>query len=183
MLQARGVNGKFLAGDKDMLAKLRKLAGKVPSTAAAALYLEGERVMREAKQNFTPVSATKGGTKGGTLKNSGMVEPPVYSGGTPAPRVFVAGSSGPAQIHQSAGKGWSVRLSFGGGASAYALAVHEHLSEHSPYSWRKAEADGRGINWRLPGTGPKYLEKPLEAARRGLQERIAEKVRMVWAGV
>ena len=75
-----------------------------------------------------------------------------------------------------------MRLSYGGGAQAYALAVHEHLSGHSPFTWRAAEAAGRPVKFRLPVTGPKYLEKPLMAAQNGLQSRIAEKVRLVFKG-
>lgn len=167
MLQARGARGQFLSGDKDMLKKLRRLASKVPSVAAAALYMEGERVMRESKQHFTPVAYPGSAT----LKNSAMVDPPVRGNLVP----------GGAEIGLTS-RDLVVRLSYGGGAQAYALAVHEHLSSHSPYSWRVAEDQGRPVKFRLHGTGPKYLEKPLNAAKAGLSARVAEKVRMVWQG-
>jgi hypothetical protein len=60
------------------------------------LYLEGERVMADSKDNYVPV-------KSGTLKASGRVHAPVDLGG---------------------GK-WEVTLSYGGPASHYALTVHE----------------------------------------------------------
>lgn len=167
VLQARSHRGKFLAGDKDMLRQLRRMASKVPSVAAAALYLEGQRVMRQSQEHFTPV----GHPGGGTLKNSGKVDTPQRGNEVP----------GGAELGLTS-KDWVVRLSYGGGAQAYALAVHEHLSGHSPYSWRKAEEQGRPVKFRLRGTGPKYLERPLNAAKIGLSERIAEKVRLVFRG-
>jgi len=57
--------------------------------------------------------------------------------------------------------GLSVTIVFGGPGIHYAIAVHEHLSEHSPPSWRIAESSGRGIRWSKPGTGPKYVERPM----------------------
>ncbi len=50
-----------------------------------------------------------------------------------------------------------VVLSAGGPAKAYAVAVHEHLSEFSPPSWRGKEE----IHWNVPGTGPKFIENPV----------------------
>lgn len=61
-----------------------------------------------------------------------------------------------------------VVLGFGGAASAYALAVHEHPSRHSPPSWR-----GKTINWNAAGTGPKFLEGPVNEAGRGFGNRVA----------
>ena len=58
-------------------------------------------------------------------------------------------------------KGYAARVVYGGPGIPYAVPVHEHLSQFSPYSWRVAEATGRGIRWTKAGTGPKYLERPL----------------------
>jgi len=44
----------------------------------------------------------------------------------------------------------SLKVGFGGMAASYALFVHE-MPE--------------GTNWTTPGTGPKYLERPLNALR------------------
>jgi len=44
----------------------------------------------------------------------------------------------------------SVSVVAGGPAAPYALRVHEWL--------------GAGVRWSVPGTGPKYIEKPLLAA-------------------
>ena len=66
----------------------------------------------------------------------------------------------------------SVKIEAGGGAAApYAIAVHEHPSDYDPPSWR-----GKTINWTVPGTGPKYLERPVHAAASKLGERLAKRV-------
>jgi hypothetical protein len=62
-----------------------------------------------------------------------------------------------------------VVLAFGGAAKAYAIAVHEHLSEHSPPSWRAA----RRVTFHPAGRGPKYLERPLFEAVRTMAKDIA----------
>lgn len=70
----------------------------------------------------------------------------------------------------------SVEMGYGGAASEYLIAAHEHLSEHSPPSWVAAEAAGRGIHWSVPGTGPKFLENPIKEAAPFLADRIAQRI-------
>lgn len=60
----------------------------------------------------------------------------------------------------------------GGPADDYAQAVHEHLSEYSPASWKKAEELGHGIHWNAAGTGPKFLENAARERLVGMQERV-----------
>ena len=50
----------------------------------------------------------------------------------------------------------TVTIGAGGPAAPYALAIHEHLSKHSPPSWRKG-----AVNFSPAGTGPKYIENPI----------------------
>ncbi|CAB5220434.1 hypothetical protein UFOVP238_53 [uncultured Caudovirales phage] len=71
---------------------------KTASTMALVqgLYLEGERVMADSKNNYVPVVS-------GALKGSGRVSKP--------------------QLLQD-GK-WEIRLTFGNAATLYALEVHE----------------------------------------------------------
>ena len=57
--------------------------------------------------------------------------------------------------------GVTIELGYGGTASPYALAVHE-LGIKPPKS----------INWSEPGTGAKYLERPFDAAQRGMVSRL-----------
>jgi hypothetical protein len=132
-----------------------------------ALRLEAEGIMRESKDKFVPIDL-------GALKSSGKVEP-----------VKITGSE------------ISVLLAFGDSSAPYALAVHEHPSEHSPPTWRGhgvgspvkplfawmpsatlSKAYGAGINWSKPGTGAKYLEKPMVTAIEGMASRIAARVRL-----
>jgi hypothetical protein len=51
----------------------------------------------------------------------------------------------------------TIELGYGGFAEAYALAVHEMP---------------RSNNFQEPGTGPKYLERPFDAAQRGQASRL-----------
>ena len=64
----------------------------------------------------------------------------------------------------------------GGPAIPYALAVHEHLSEHSPYSWRVAEREGRPVEWNAGGTGPKFIESTINESARFLAARVAKRI-------
>ena len=50
-----------------------------------------------------------------------------------------------------------VELGYGGLASKYALVVHEMPKSN---------------NFQEPGTGPKYLERPFDAAKRGQAKRL-----------
>jgi hypothetical protein len=66
--------------------------------------------------------------------------------------------------------GASVQLGFGGAAAAYALAVHEHPSEHSPPSWQSGVRFNQG--------GPKYLERPVREAQKGFADRLARHMKL-----
>jgi hypothetical protein len=56
-------------------------------------------------------------------------------------------------------RGIEVTIGYGGAAAAYALPVHE-MPETNRFS--------------RPGTGPKYLERPLNEARRGFLQAVVE---------
>lgn len=114
----------------------------------AALYQEGLAIMADSQEHYVPVDEA-------VLKSSGHVTPPEIVDG---------------EIR--------TRLSYGGAAKAYALAVHEHLSAHSPRSWRIAEANGRPVQFHPDGHGPKYLERPLLAAMVGFAQRIRARMRL-----
>lgn len=62
----------------------------------------------------------------------------------------------------------TIELGFGGAASAYALAVHEHPSEHSPPSWSGGVSFGVG--------GPKYLERAVRDSAKSFGRNIARNV-------
>jgi hypothetical protein len=120
-----------IKGDKEMVARLQRLAVEQREKMHRALYRLAEGIMANSKARFVPV-------RDSALKNSGFVEMPVTVG-------FVT----------------SVTLKYGGPAAPYALAIHEHPSEHSPESWKRAEASGNPVQFRPPGRGPKFLEKPI----------------------
>lgn len=82
---------------------------------------------------------------------------------------------------QRSGNDASVAITAGDSSAPYALAVHEHPSEHSPPSWQgKAIEEILSVRdrkpWSQDGRGPKYLERPLNAAIPGMAERIARAV-------
>lgn len=83
-------------------------------------------------------------------------------------------------VKQVDGRGISVRVEAGeddGGAElAHAVAVHEHLSEHSPPSWLTAEAEGRPVNFRKGG--PKFLERALDQAAPHILGGVAGRLRI-----
>ena len=83
--------------------------------------------------------------------------------------------SGETVVFPLTGKSYQTNVQFGRtGAREYARAIHEHHSKHSPPSWLGLSAED--INWTKPGTGPKYLEKPIREARVKMHFRIAAKV-------
>jgi hypothetical protein len=139
----------MMKGAKEVIDTLKKLAEKFPDRVAAAIYQEAQIVMTESKRRC-PVASD-----GGILRASGQVSLPVRKG-----------------------KNISVTLSYGGAADAYAIAVHEHLSSHSPPSWVTAEDNGHPVQWTTPGTGPKFLEGPINEAAEDMAARIAKRVQL-----
>jgi hypothetical protein len=129
-----------LRGAKTMQKKLQQLARRAPDQIGRALRQEAEAIMTRSKREFVPVDL-------GVLRSSGHV-----------------------QDVQRSGRDVSVTLAFGGAAEAYALAVHEHPSEHSPPSW------GGDVSFSPGGRGPKYLERPMREAIPGMADRIGERV-------
>ena len=138
-----------VTGGKELKIALQALGERGSQAGAAALYREANRIMTDSKENYVPVDDA-------ILMGSGYVELPVV---TP--------------------DGVEVEIGYGGAASAYALAVHEHLSEHSPYSWQVAESQGRPVQFHPTGRGPKYLEIPVTTARDGFDTRVAADIKPV----
>jgi hypothetical protein len=152
-------------GQEEMLAHMRQIARENPALIAGALYRQASKILTESMEHFVPV-------RFGILRDSGRVQEPTL-----------------------AGERTSVEITFGGQAAAYAIAVHETPSRHDPPSWKKAwrgdsaprvagisitrlgarspHASGNGVHFRAPGTGSKYLEKPLMAAAPGLLRALA----------
>ena len=144
-----------------LMQKLATLGPKARQMGAQALYQEALVVKQKAFQ-LCPKDK-------GHLRNSLWVQRPVFDGNEA-----------------------SVTIHCGGGVAApYAIAVHEHFSEHSPPSWKQrggksfsptgvaSEGNwGRSINWSVPGTGPKFLERPVLEASAKLGELLVKRLDM-----
>lgn len=151
-----------LRGLGPMLARVRRIVDRLPDDIGAALQLEAEQIMEKSKERYVPVDM-------GTLRDSGTVEPP---------EKFIT--------HVQ------VQMHYGEGAAApYAIAVHEHLSSTSPPTWqgkgtassnqRTAPSPGV-VTFHPAGRGPKYLEKPLLQAVKGMERRLGNMLRGSFAG-
>lgn len=127
-------------GVKAVAGRFARLAPETRARIALTLKAAGDSILRNSRP-YVPF-------ENGHLYRSGSVAEPVF-----------VSFNGPI----------SVEISYGqtGPSREYALAVHEHISRFSPPTWLKAEAVGGGVNFHMPGTGPKYLEIPFkeEAAR------------------
>lgn len=143
-----GHGGARITGLKEMQEALQKLARRFPDHVAKALYRRAEEIMTRSKREFVPVDT-------GNLRATGHVHEP-----------------------ERHGRKISVAMSYGGPAAPYAIAVHEHLSEHSPWSWQRAENYGEGVHFHPAGRGPKYLERPLMEAMKTMAEDIAKDVNL-----
>ncbi len=141
-----------LKGDREMARRIRAEALASPRKAERALWRFGNRVMTRSKDEFVPVDL-------GTLRKSGRVHPPTWSGSATVPVLTVV-------------------LSYGDDASPYALAVHEHLSSHSPPSWKAAERAGNPVQFSPAGHGPKYLERPLNEESGNMLPYLAQEMRL-----
>lgn len=136
-----------MKGASEMIAKLKQIADKFPDRVSAALYQIAQEILTEAKRRC-PVASD-----GGTLRASGMVAEPVREGR----RIYVV-------------------ISFGGGTIAYAISVHETISEHDPPSWRKVYENGGSIEWTSTGTGDHFLSSVIDEWMPTMNVRIAEKI-------
>jgi hypothetical protein len=79
--------------------------------------------------------------------------------------------------------GRSFTIVYGGPDIPYAIAVHEHLSSHSPASWVKKEERGEKINWTVPGTGPKYLELAMWVVVPNMAKILGEELQVQNEGI
>lgn len=134
-----------ITGLEEVERELQRFGEKAFDEAANLLYLRGEMIATDSKQNYVPVDQS-------TLQGSIHAEQPVITGDNV-----------------------SVRVVAGGPAADYAEAVHEHLSVHSPPSWKAAEASGAGVHFTQGG--PKYLERPFLSSIQGLGQFLAEGLR------
>jgi hypothetical protein len=129
-------------GVKEFRSFVKRAPDLAMTTMAGSLEDVGEDILLDSKQNYVPVDAH-------TLEGSGHVKP-----------ARVAGTRA------------TVEIGFGGNASAYALAIHEHPSQHSPPSWKN------GVKFTVGG--PQFLRRPVLAAeptfRRDVGRAIARRL-------
>jgi hypothetical protein len=140
-------------GTKAMKRKIEALADGFGDKVKQALRIEAEGIVTHAKQRFVPTNLS-------SLKGSGHVQPA-----------------------RRKGKTITVVMGFGNQSAPYALAIHEHPSPASPRSWKgKDIGDIKSVRKRQPwdgeggGKGPKYLERPMNLATKGMVARIAKMV-------
>ena len=130
------------SGIEAALSKLRETAKRAATAKKRALLAEAHAIRRKSLK-YVPIDF-------GILKGSAIVEP----------------------IEEHSDGSVSTTIGYGGDAGAYALAVHEHPSGHSPPSWKGVEVKFSGA----PERGPKYLERAMNEAMDGMTERIGERV-------
>lgn len=72
------------------------------------------------------------------------------------------------------GETFAIEMSYGNGPSRdYAVPLHEHPSASSPPTW-----EGVALTFTKPGSGEKYLERPLMKAVDGMPERLAKDIKI-----
>lgn len=145
-----------IQGLKELIGRLNGAGQRARKEAENELSHIGEEVMAVSQQRVP--------WDEGTLATSKHVDEPEQEGQTT-----------------------SVRLGYGGDAAAYALYVHEALEgARSPspnWSWTKhsmgfipkhGESYSSAIHWSRPGSGPKYLEQPLNEKKDDIPPRILD---------
>ena len=142
-----------LDGSDVMVKRLEKIQRKFPNDMDAAILVEAQAILKDSQDNYVPVETEE-------LKESGEIIATKLQKG-----IFIAPRRSLKLSHR-------VEVTYGRtGGRDYALAVHEHPSTHSPPTWKGKSASQ--IKWSKPGTGPKYLERPLRRAQRGMAGRLS----------
>lgn len=139
-----------LAGLKELSERVKKLPDVARPEAAKALY-------QFAREKVEAVAIDRAPMMDGILRGTIETLPPKVDG-----------------------KKVEVSVVAGGPSAPYAIAVHEHLSEHSPPTWQKAEENGDGVHFQVGG--PKYLESALNDAVPALGQDVAKRfeIKNVW---
>ena len=143
------MTGGGVLGVTAMKLRLQQAAAGFSDRLKAAVYQEAQIILAESKRRC-PVARD-----GGILNASALVSEPEING-----------------------KNVSVTMSYGGAASEYAIAVHETPSEHDPPSWVIMYQKGSMIQWTTPGTGPKFLEGPINEAVPTMAARLAARLEL-----
>ena len=140
-----------LRGVDDILRRLTSIGQDTREAMSAGAMEEAEAIAEKSRNEVVPVDS-------GALRDTIHVSKGQLSQGRNQLGQFTEGAA--IEIVISAG-----------GDLPYALAVHEHPSEHDHPSWQ-----GVNVNFNPPGHGPKFIERPLNEAIQGMAERIASRV-------
>jgi hypothetical protein len=137
---------------------------KIRTAVKRAVYFFAEECMAASKE-VCPVDT-------GNLMDTGHVGRHTPPGVTPMEMAYDTEDGGVA-----------VDLGYGDSAVGYALYVHEELNPSSGHaislnwSWAKAAAAGKQIQWTKPGSGPKFLENPIKERQDQLPGRIMDMIK------
>lgn len=133
-------------GSKTISRKIRQVVGRLPRDNAEATFEEAEAIAQDARDNYVPVDR-------GDLRDSIKA-----TRGAPLGQVESARDA-------------ASTVEAGGPDAPYALTVHEHPSSADPPTWK-----GKRIVFQPDGRGPKFIERPMREASRGMAERLARQV-------
>ncbi len=141
--------GFEIQGLDNLIGKLRAAGPQARKDVAGVMYRFAEEVMADSKA-VVPEDT-------GALMATGKVMPP-----------------------EDDGRQITVTMGYGDESVGYALYVHEALEGARPpspnWSWTKKVAAGGQIAWTRPGSGPKYLERPLRAKQDQLPGLVRDAV-------
>lgn len=184
-------------GNKSLLARIAAAGHAGTAATKKVLYQKAETISGKAKDEYVPVDW-------GTLKGTIHVEVSWLRGAQAhelsEPKEFFALSEADDDFSLESGTGTvslaapseslkidtgpshlSASIVAGGPSAAYARAVHEHLSDSSPPSWVKAEAEGRPVTFTVGG--PKFIERPFLEEADTVAEAIGKELdRRIKAG-
>lgn len=141
-----------LRGVSDLQRRIKDISSQARSNLSDAAMEEAESIVTEAKERYVPV-------REGKLRDSIRATKGHLSQGRDEGGRFTSGSE------------IEIVISAGGDDIPYAVTIHEHPSPHDPPTW-----DGVSVQFNPPGTGPKFLELPLNSSIQGMADRVGSKV-------
>jgi hypothetical protein len=152
-----------LGGLQELGERLDAAGDKARAAIKKEMYFFALEVLQASKA-VCPVES-------GMLVNTGQVGRHTPPGVTPMEMAYDTDD----------GQGVAIDIGYGDASIGYALYVHEALEGPHPvnlnWSWAKAAAKGKAINWTRPGSGPKFLENPLKERQDQLPGRVMDAVR------
>jgi hypothetical protein len=140
-----------LRGVSDMQTRLRSIDRNTREALSSGVEEEANMIVSKAR-SLVPI-------KSGELRDSIRVVKGELSQGRNTLGQFTEDSA------------VEVIVTAGNDSIPYTLAIHEHPSPHDPPSWEDVN-----VQFHPEGTGPKFLEGPLNEAISGMAQRVGSKV-------